>query len=182
MVWCPNCSGLGGPYKIALKHVDGHVCMWIESVDKASFMGIHWNPWRSKKICETLWKSRKIYENQWNPWTCMGYICLGERRWVILYLLRIETPHTSVLQRELNCLSREDENQGFRETWTLTCGTRVKVMIFIKTWHDPTVITDVSPQSISRKTPIEVKILTKVLKSVFSSMGFNFETLFDNLT
>ena len=55
----------------------------------------------------------------------------------------------------------------FRETWTLTCKLFVKVTFFMKTWNDPTVITDILPQTISRTTPIEVQFLTKVLKRIF---------------
>ena len=55
----------------------------------------------------------------------------------------------------------------FGVTWISTCKTRVKVIILMKTWNDPTVITVILPQPVSRKTPIEVQFLTKVLKRIF---------------
>ena len=42
-------------------------------------------------------------------------MCSGKRRWVILYILNIQTPHISVLQKEINCLNREKGNRGFRQ-------------------------------------------------------------------
>jgi hypothetical protein len=37
------------------------------------------------KIHET---SMKISDTAWNPWTCMGYICLEQRRWGIFYMVK----------------------------------------------------------------------------------------------
>ena len=45
----------------------------------------------------------------------MGSICFEKSRWVIFYILNTEMPHISVLQREINCLNEETENQGFPE-------------------------------------------------------------------
>ena len=55
----------------------------------------------------------------------------------------------------------------FGKTLTLTCKLHIKVTILMKTWNDPTVITVILPQPVSRKTPIEVQFLTKVLKRIF---------------
>ena len=95
-------------------------------------MKIHDNQWRSVKIHENLWKSMKINKNQWksieqsmkingNLWrsmkfmTYMGCICFKQRRWVIFYVLNIYTPHTSALQRQINCLNRENGNWCFQD-------------------------------------------------------------------
>ena len=59
----------------------------------------------------------------------------------------------------------------FQKTWTLTCKTPVKVTFFMKICNDPTVITDILPQPVSRKTPIEVQFLTKVLEVIFQKSG-----------
>ena len=40
----------------------------------------------------------------------MRCICFEQRRWVIFYVLNIYTPHISALQREINCLNRENGN------------------------------------------------------------------------
>ena len=66
-------------------------------------------------IYENPCKSLKIYEILWNPLRYMGYICFKKIRWIIFYILRTCTPHISVLQREINCLNRENKNRGFRE-------------------------------------------------------------------
>ena len=88
-------------------------------------MEIYENLWKSLKIYENrckplkiyehLWKSMKIYGSPWNPWTWMGYICLEKRRWVISYILRIWTPHISVIQREIIRLNIKNENWAFQE-------------------------------------------------------------------
>ena len=64
----------------------------------------------------------------------------------------------------------------FGKTWTLTCKLHVKVTLLVKTWNDPTVNTNISPQLVSRKTPIEVQFLTKVLKSVFPAKRWIWKT------
>ena len=56
-----------------------------------------------------------------------------ERRWVILYILRISTPHISALQKEINCLNRENENQGFRENMDFDLQNTTKVTLLMKT-------------------------------------------------
>ena len=56
------------------------------------------------------------------------------------------------------------------KTLTLTCKTQVKVTLLMKTWNDPTVNTNILPQAVSRKTPIEHQFLTKVLKDLFSEV------------
>ena len=58
----------------------------------------------------------------------------------------------------------------FMKTWTLTFRTQVKVTLLMKTWNDPTVNTNILPQAVSRKTPIENQFLTKVLKVIFSEV------------
>jgi hypothetical protein len=71
----------------------------------------------------------------------------------------------------------------FRKTWTLACKTRVKVTPFTKIWNDPTVNTNILPQPVSHKTPIEVQFLTKVLKVNFSkSLGLISGNIFNDLT
>ena len=72
----------------------------------------------------------------------------------------------SVLQREINCLNKQ-KIDVFEKTWTLTCKTHVKVTCFTKTWNEPTVTTDILPQTIPRKAVTQVKCLTKVLESIF---------------
>ena len=61
----------------------------------------------------------KIYENLNESIKSMNmygiYLFRQKRRWVIFYILRIYTPRISVLQREINCLNRENENRGFLE-------------------------------------------------------------------
>ena len=57
------------------------------------------------------------------------------------------------------------------QTLTLTCITRVKVMICMKTCNDPTVITDILPQAVPRKISIENQFLTKALKVIFKKSG-----------
>ena len=46
--------------------------------------------------------------------------------------------------------------------------------IFMKIWNDPKVITVILPQAVSRKTPIEVQFLTKVLKVIFPKVWDSF--------
>ena len=152
-------------------------------------MWIHENLWKSMKIYEHQWKSMKINrktikinENLWKSITYMGSICFEKRRRVIFHILNTETPHISVLQREINCLNRENENLSFRETWTLTCKTQVKVTLFIKIWNDPTVITVTLPQDLSHKLMMKVWVLTKVLKVILSSLGLSVGSTIDNLT
>ena len=62
----------------------------------------------------------------------------------------------------------------FRGTWTLSCNTLVTVMNFMNTWNDPTVITDILPQTISPKTQITVQFLPKVMNIVFSQVWDSF--------
>ena len=62
----------------------------------------------------------------------------------------------------------------FGKTWTLTRKTPVKVTCFIKIWNDPTVNTHISPQTISYKTIVKVKLLTKVSKSIFPKVWDSF--------
>ena len=54
----------------------------------------------------------------------------------------------------------------FGKTWTLTCKTQVKVTLLMKHLNDPTVITDILPQSVSVKTIIKVEFLTNVSISI----------------
>ena len=111
----------------------------------------------------------------------MGCICFDKRRKVIFYIPSIQTPHRSVLQRGINCLSRENENHSFLKIWTLICKTPIKVTLFMKTWNDPTVITVILPQTIWLQTPIKVQFLTKVLKVKSSkSLGLISGTTFDD--
>ena len=42
------------------------------------------------------------------------------------------------------------------KTCTLTCKAYVKVMMFMKTWNDPTINTNILPQTASPKPMIEV--------------------------
>ena len=58
----------------------------------------------------------------------------------------------------------------FMNTWTLTRKTRVKVTLLMKIWNDPTVNTNILPQAVSSKTPIENQFLTKVLEVFFSEV------------
>jgi hypothetical protein len=58
----------------------------------------------------------------------------------------------------------------FGETWTLTFKTLVKVTCFIEIWNDPTDSPVILPRTVSHKTPIEVKLLLKVLKMFFSKV------------
>ena len=60
------------------------------------------------KIYENLCKSMKSIE-------IYGIYCFEERREVIFYILRIYTPHISVLQRDIICFNIENENRAFRE-------------------------------------------------------------------
>ena len=59
------------------------------------------------KINRNLCKLMKFIEY-------MGCICFEQRKLILFYILNIYTPHISVLQREINCLNRENENCGFR--------------------------------------------------------------------
>ena len=59
-------------------------------------MKIHDNLLKFMKIL----KSMKIY----------GYICLEERRSVIFYIPKKETPHISVLQKEIHRVNKENGN------------------------------------------------------------------------
>ena len=97
-------------------------------------MKIYVNPWKPIKILENLQTCMKIYENLWKSmiinrrtmkihkiswkWmksiTYMGSICFEKGRWVIFYILNTETPHISVLQREINCVNRENGNWCFQ--------------------------------------------------------------------
>ena len=63
------------------------------------------------------------------------------------------------------------------KTWTLTCKTLIKVTCFMEPWNDPTVVTDILPQPVSRKTPIEVQFLTNVLESTFSDKPVNLKNI-----
>ena len=108
-------------------------------------------------------RSMKIHEIH----NIYGIYLFRKKRWVIFFILNIWTPHISVLQREINCLNREHENHGFQETWTLTCKTRVKVTLLMKTWNDPTVITNILPQADSHKTILKVGFCTTVLICTF---------------
>ena len=58
----------------------------------------------------------------------------------------------------------------FMKIWTFTFKTRVKVTLSMKTWNDPTVITDTLPQAVSHQTPIENQFLAKVFKVLFSEV------------
>ena len=49
---------------------------------------------------------------------------------------------------------------------TLTCKTHVEVAIYMKTWNDPTVITDILPQTVPLKHIIKVELWTRVLISI----------------
>ena len=62
----------------------------------------------------------------------------------------------------------------FGKTLTFTCKTQVKVTLLMKTWNDPTVITVILPQPVSHKPIIEVRFLTKVLKSIFPKVWDSF--------
>ena len=62
---------------------------------------------KSMKNNEKLWKSTKFM-------TYMGCICFEQRRLVIFHVLNIYTPHISALQREINCLNRENWNLCFQ--------------------------------------------------------------------
>ena len=61
--------------------------------------------------------------------------------------------------------------QVFGEIWTLTCKTRVKVTLLMKTWNDPTVITDILPQAVPHKTVIKVGFGTEVLIFDLAALG-----------
>ena len=81
-------------------------------------MKIYENLWKSMEIYKNLWKSIRISENQWksakiheNP---KIYVFWKKKMGYILYSKHINASH-SVLQRELNCLNRENENHGFPE-------------------------------------------------------------------
>ena len=94
-------------------------------------MDICGNPWKCMKIYENLLKSMKAKENLLkiyghiyeNRWTSMKFVKVHEYlwdifvlkkiRWVTFYILRTETPHISVLQREISCLNRGHENRAF---------------------------------------------------------------------
>ena len=67
------------------------------------------------KIYGKLLKSMKIYENLWKSMKIQRYMCSEKGTWVIFYILNIQTPHISVLQREINCLNTENENHSFPE-------------------------------------------------------------------
>jgi hypothetical protein len=60
-------------------------------------------------------------------------MCSEKRRWVIFYILNILKPHISVVQKIINCLSRENENQGFLQNMDFDCKPRVKVIILMNT-------------------------------------------------
>ena len=134
-------------------------------------MKIYANLSKCMRIYENRCKVMKIYENRWNPLKSMGHICS-------------EHIHASYicLQREINCLNRGNGNWCFRETWTLTCKTRVKVTILMKTWNDPTVITVILPQPVSHKTIIKRAFLTKVLKYIFYWTSTRFQYYWGGLT
>ena len=95
-------------------------------------MKIYENLWKSMKIYENLWKSMeiygnlcksmKIYENLWKSMKIYGmhniygiYLFWKKKMGYIFYILNTETPHISVLQREINYLNRENGNRVFRE-------------------------------------------------------------------
>ena len=94
-------------------------------------MKIYKKLWRYMEIFENLWKSMKINENRLKSidksmkinehlWTStkltayMACICIKQKRLVIFYVLNIYTPHISALQREINCLNRENGNWCFQ--------------------------------------------------------------------
>ena len=78
-------------------------------------MKINENVWKSMKSTQNLWKSIKKNENLWKSMNMFEIYLFRKRRWVIFYILRRWTPHISVLQREINCLNRENTNWWFRE-------------------------------------------------------------------
>ena len=66
---------------------------------------------------KSIEKYMQIYENLWKSMKFMTYvrcICFEQWRWVIFYVLNIYTPHISALQREINCLNRENWNLCFQ--------------------------------------------------------------------
>ena len=54
-------------------------------------------------------KINEIHEHVWDIFVSQ------KRKWVISYILRIQTPHISVPQRGIICLNRENEHRGFQE-------------------------------------------------------------------
>ena len=52
-------------------------------------------------------KIHEIHEYVWD--------IFASKQKPIFDILTIQTPHISVPRREINCLNRENENQGFRE-------------------------------------------------------------------
>ena len=63
-------------------------------------------------------------------------------------------PHISVPQREIKCLNRENENQGFGENTDFDLQNTGQSHSFDESLNDPTVITDMLPQSVSFKRMI----------------------------
>ena len=118
----------------------------------------------------------KIYKNQWkstqnnaNPWKSMNmyeiYSFRKKKMGHFLYSKKINASHICPPKRNKSS-NREMKIRVFQKTLTLTCKTQVKVMILMKTWNDPTVITDILPYTISHKPMIEVQFLTEVLKYI----------------
>ena len=100
----------------------------------------------------------------------MGYMFLNKEDW--LYSIFYKNKRLRYLPSKEHQIVQTENTQieVSRKTWTLTCKTRVKVTIFIKFRNDPTVITVTLPQAVFRKTPIEVQVLTKVLKVICSKV------------
>ena len=117
----------------------------------------------NKKSC----KSMKIFEIHEHVWDIS---VSDKKRWDIFYIPRVWRPHISVLQREINRLNQENGNWCFGENMDSDLQITCQSHFFLKIWNDPTVITDILPQPVSRKTPIEVGFLTKVLKVIFPNV------------
>ena len=123
------------------------------------------------KINENPWTSMKIIENHEHVW---DIFVLKKIRWVIFYILRTQTPRISVLQREINCLNRENKNRGFRGNMDFDLRNTSQSHIFYENlkWsygHYEHFALDGFFQ-----THNEVQFLTKVLESIFQKVWDSF--------
>ena len=95
------------------------------------------------------------------------YLFRKQKMGYIQYSKNINASHICPPNRNTSFEQRKCKNVVSAKSWTMTCKTHVKVTCCMKTWNDPTVITDILPQTIPRKTIIKVSVWQKCWNPCF---------------
>ena len=93
----------------------------------------------------------------------MGYICFEERRRVAFYILGKWKPHISVLERMINCLNSESENQGSFVKYAAWLANNISKSLFY------------GSMKWSLEAIIKVQLLTRASVSSFPAKTMKYE-------